>query len=253
MLDLIQRARPWQLGALLRKILRYHPEEHEVRGLKVWLDPSANVGYRLLQYGDLEPEMTAGIERILRPGDAFVDLGGNEGWFSLIASRVVGPKGRVLCVEPQARLWPIVEKNAQLNGFTQLELVPVAVGPAGKAEITLAPSVNTGASSMATRSRVNRTQEVDVRPLDDIVEGRGIREVRLLKVDIEGFELNALRSAGRLLKENRIRHILIEFHDAQLGALGQSRGEILTLLRESGYREVDVRTDIHHFTCEPPS
>ena len=250
MLDLIQRARPWQVGAALRALMRYGPEEHEVRGLKVWLDPSSNVGYRLLKYGDLEPDMTAGIERILRPGGCFVDLGGNEGWFSLIASKAVGRSGRVLCVEPQERLWPIVLRNAQLNDMPQMELVPVAVGTEAKAEITLAPSVNTGASSMAVKSRkplIHKRQEVIMRSLDAIVEDRGIRDVHLLKVDIEGYEYNALRSGAKLLREGRVHNVLIEFHDAQLAALGQSRADILALFKESGLREVDERGGIHHF------
>lgn len=250
MLDLIQNARPWQLGAALRSILRYGPEEHEVRGFRVWLDPASNVGYRLLRFGDLEPEMTSGIERILQPGDVFVDLGGNEGWFSLVAARAVGPTGRVVCVEPQERLWPVVLRNFAMNGFAQCELVPVAVGTEAKAEITLAPSVNTGASSMAVRAKkplVHKRQEVIMRTLDSIVDDRRIPRVHLLKVDIEGYELFALRSGERLLREGRISNVLIEFHDPQLHALGQSREEILSLLKETGYRHVEERTGIHHF------
>lgn len=249
-LDLIQNARPWQVGAMLRVLLRYKRDVHEVRGFRLWLDPSSNMGHRLLKGGDLEPPMTEGIQRILKPGDAFVDLGGNEGWFSLIAARAVGPTGRVLCVEPQERLWDVVRRNFELNGFTQCELVPVAAGPEGKGEITLAPSVNTGASSMTVQKRkplVHQRQEVVVRPLDAIVQERGIRDVHLLKIDIEGYELHALRSAERLLKERRIRNILMEFHDRELAELGQSRGEILSLLQQHGYRHVGELHGIHHF------
>jgi FkbM family methyltransferase len=251
-LDLIQRARPWQVGAAIRVLLRYRPDVHEVRGFRLWLDPSSNMGYRLLKDGDLESEMTEGIERILRPGGTFVDLGGNEGWYSLVAARAVGREGRVLCVEPQERLWPVVLRNFELNGFAQAELVPVAAGPEStEAEIALAPKVNTGASSMAVkggwRRLLRRHQKVLVRPLDAIVEERGLRDVDLVKIDIEGFEYHALRSGERLLKEKRIRNILMELHDAELAALGQSRDDVLRLLASHGYREVSRDTSIHHF------
>lgn len=252
-LEAIQRARPWQVGAAMRVLLRYRPDVHEVRGLRLWLDPSSNMGYRLLKVGDLESDMTDAIEATLREGDTFVDLGGNEGWYSLIAARKVGRAGRVLCVEPQERLWPVVLRNFALNHFSQCELVPVAVGTDDKhdAEIALAPRVNTGASSMAVkggwRRLLRRHQKVLVRPLDALAEERGLARIDVLKVDIEGYELHALRSAARLLKEQRIRHILMEYHDAELAAMGQSRGEIERLLATNGYREVAESGGIHHY------
>lgn len=255
-LDAIQRARPWQVGAAMRLLLRYRPDVHEVRGLRLWLDPSSNMGYRLLKTGDLESDMTEAIEATLRPGDTFVDLGGNEGWYSLVAAARVGKQGRVLCVEPQERLWPIVLRNFALNDFTQCQLVPVAVGAeqTEDAEIALAPRVNTGASSMAVkggwRRLLRRHQKVLVRPLDAIVEERGIARVHVLKIDIEGYEFFALRSATRLLKEKRIGHVLMEFHDAELAALGHHRDDILRLFREKGYREVSSTAGIHHYVAE---
>jgi FkbM family methyltransferase len=249
---MIHHARPWQVGAALRIALRYKNEEHEVRGLRMWLDPSSDAGYRLLRDGDLEGEMRVGLEQVLKPGDTFVDLGGNEGWYSLLAARLVGASGRVLCVEPQERLWPVILRNFTMNGFTQAELVPVAVGEAAtEGEIALAPRVNTGASSMALkggwRRALRKHQKVMVRPLDDIVLARGIERVDCLKVDIEGFELNALRSAPRLLRERRVRNVLMELHDEQLRALGQSREQVLGLLRDAGLRQVSDQGGVHHF------
>jgi FkbM family methyltransferase len=250
-LDLIHRARPWQVGAALRVLLRYRNGEHEVGGLKLWLDPSSNMGYRLLRYGDLEGDMSAAIERLLQPGESFVDLGANEGWYSLLAARRVGPSGRVLAVEPQERLWPILLRNFALNRFGQCSLVPVAVGTESDAEIALAPRVNTGASSMAVKGGWRRAlrshQRVLVRPLDDVVLDRGIERVDVLKIDIEGYELNALRSASRLLKERRVANVLMEFHDAELAALGQDRTQVETLLRDAGFHEVSRDGGIFHY------
>lgn len=254
-LDFIQKAQPWQVGAAFRKLLRYRSSEHDVRGFRLWLDPSSNMGYRLLKYGDLESDMTKGIEAILKPGDTFVDLGGNEGWYSLIAAKSVGPTGRVLCVEPQERLWPVILRNAHLNDYHQIELVPVAVGEDKEAEIALAPAVNTGASSMAVkggwRRMLRRHQRVLMRPLSAIVDDRRIAQVKLLKIDIEGYELNALRSGEKLLREKRFEHVLMEFHDAELQALGQSREEIFSLFKTHGYRHVGEVGGIHHFSVAP--
>lgn len=251
MLDYIHRARPWQVGALLRKVLRYEHTEHEVGGFKLWLDPSSNFGYRMLTDGFIEPAMTKAIQDLTPEGGTFVDLGGNEGWFSLIAGRKTGPKGHVVCIEPQERLWPVIMRNFALNHMGHCALAPVAVGPEGRATMTLAPYVNTGASSMVGKAKplIHRTQEVILRPLDDIVDEHGLDTVDVLKVDIEGFELNALRTAPRLLAEKRVKNVLIEFHEPQLRALGQSSDMIRALFAEHGYSHRDLPEDIHHFSA----
>lgn len=250
-LDLIHNARPWQVGAAFRVMLRYRNEEHEVQGLKLWLDPSSDMGYRLLRNNELEQPMREGIQQLLKSGDVFVDLGGNEGWYSLLAAQRVGKAGRVLSVEPQERLWPILLRNFALNGFPQCELVPVAVGTEKESEIALAPRVNTGASSMAVkggwRRLLRRHQRVLMRTLDDVVLERGIQRVDVLKVDIEGYELNALRSATRLLKERRITNILMEYHDTELKALGQDRTQVQALLTEAGFDLISDNGDIYHY------
>lgn len=249
LLHFIHRARPWQVGAALRKVMRYGPAEREVAGFRLWLDPSSNFGYRMLTDGFIEPQMTKPLLALLRPGDTFVDLGGNEGWFSLLAGRAVGRSGRALCVEPQERLWPVITRNFALNDLPQCTLVPFAVGKSGRAQITLAPGVNTGASSMAYKPKplLHRTQEVMMRSLDEIAELHGVERIDVLKIDIEGFEYNALDSARRLLREKRIRNILMEFHEPQLAALGQSSKMIFDLLRENGMEHVGEEGGVHHF------
>ena len=69
--------------------------------------------------------------------------------------------------------------------------------------------------------------------------------VKLMKVDIEGYELFALKGGENLLKENRIKNIIVEMHPIQLEKLGQSIGEIENLLTQYGYKNVDGV-----FTCE---
>src|SRR5687767_10821855 len=75
----------------------------------------------------------------LRPGDVFVDVGANIGFFSLLAARAVGPDGRVIAIEAVSELAAAVRANAALNGFTQIEVVEAAASDAaGEVELMLA-------------------------------------------------------------------------------------------------------------------
>lgn len=216
---------------------------------RLWLDPTSNFGYRVLQDGLIEPDMSAWVREILRPGDSFVDLGGNEGWFSLLGGRAVGRKGTVLCVEPQERLWPVILRNFALNDLPQCRLVPYACGPEGRGEIAITPAVNSGASGMTPHaSRLAKRQTVLLKSLDWMREAYDLDQVHLLKVDIEGYELNALRSGEKTLASGRVRNVLMELHEPELRSMGQSSQEVLDLLARHGYKLVKERGGIHHFT-----
>ena len=248
LVHMVQRARPWQVGAVLLKVLRYRHAEHVVGEWRLWLDPTSNFGYRMLQDGVIEPDMSAWVREILAPGDAFIDLGGNEGWFSLLGGRAVGRAGRVLCVEPQERLWPVILRNFALNDLPQCRLVPYACGPEGRGEIAITPAVNSGASGMTPHaSGLAARQTVLLKPLDWIREAHGLDAVHLLKVDIEGFELNALRSGEKSLASGKVLNILMELHEPELRSMGQSSQEVLDLLAKHGYKLVKERAGIHHF------
>jgi FkbM family methyltransferase len=145
----------------------------------------------------------------------------------------------VLAVEPQARLWPVILRNLQLNDCANVALLPFAVGESrSEFEMTLFPSTNTGATSLVggVRSRFASRQPVTVLPTCGLLEGQGVPVVDVLKVDVEGYELFALRGLGAWLDPRRVRHLLVELHPAQLRALGQSVDQLHALLEAAGYR-----------------
>jgi hypothetical protein len=107
--------RPAQIGAILKRILLIRRRLVTLRsGQRFLVDPVSVFGLSLISDGVYEPQLTGLVEQILRPGDVFVDVGGNEGYFSVVAAACVGD-GQIYCVEPQSRLLPIIAANSQLN------------------------------------------------------------------------------------------------------------------------------------------
>ena len=82
----------------------------------------------LLARGELEPHLRETMERLLRPGDVFVDVGSHVGFYSLLAGRLVGGRGRVIAIDPQPYNAQRVLLNAELNGFAHLETHVAAAG-----------------------------------------------------------------------------------------------------------------------------
>lgn len=232
----LTRMRPLELAVFMKWLLRVRRFETEVQGIKLWVDPASNFGKRVLGEGNYESELTGVFHQLLRPGQTFVDVGANEGWFSMLAAKSVGPGGRVLACEPQERLWPVITKNIAANRFCNCQLFPFALSDKpGRTEIALYPSLNTGSSHIGTgKRRWEKMQQVELVRLDAVLASLESRPVDLLKIDVEGYEHQVLLGAGQHLGTS-IRAIVVELHPPELRALGSSEEEVRALLASRGY------------------
>jgi FkbM family methyltransferase len=230
------KVRPIELALLLKFLLRIKRRTIKSGDVKMWVDPASNFGSRLLTEGAYEAELSDACRQLLAPGGVFFDVGSNEGWFGMVACKAVGEAGRVFAVEPQERLWSVIMKNAALNGFANFTLLPFGVSSHdGSGVMNLYPSLNSGSSGVASKKRrYERTQDMALLTLAKIIDQCGVDRIDLLKMDIEGLELQALRGAGQHLGST-IRKLIVEVHPALLSARGEDQEEVYKLLGSRGY------------------
>ena len=133
--------KPALFAAWLKRLLRIDRRVvSPPDGPRLWLDPASAFGYLVVRNGVYEPGLRRLVEGILRPGTNFVDVGANEGYFTLCAA-LVG--ANVHAIEPQTRLQPVLERNLALNPGTleRVRLHPVALSDREEAvELFLAPT-----------------------------------------------------------------------------------------------------------------
>jgi len=235
------RLHPCELSVVVKWLLRVRRSEYTLGKKRLWLDPASNLGVRLLAEGDFEPELGRCLQTLLQPGDVFLDIGANEGWFSICAAELIGPAGTVIAFEPQQRLWPVILKNLAINNVSNVSLLPYALGTLqGRQRLTLAPSTNNGASTLAAspRERLWPYQDVVIKRLDDVDVVARYPKIKFAKVDVEGFEVEVLRSAGELLASRRVRYWYVEVHPRHLKTLGSAASDITSILECFGYRRV---------------
>lgn len=238
----VYRARPAFLAALLKRVFCIQRKIVVTQdGLRLWLDPASHLGREILDTGTYEPLTAELIAALLRPGDAFVDVGANEGIFSVLASRCVRRGGRVLSIEPQSRLVEVLQRNFRENECQNVQLEQVALSNSeGKEVMSLSASTNTGASSLLVAPRFAAKDEVSTRTLDHVLERQELHRARLVKVDCEGAEAKVIEGARRALKKQFFQFLLIEFHPRLTGPSGPQ--SIDRTLRECGYELSQVRT-----------
>lgn len=235
----IRRLRPAPVGAALSRLCRLD-QRRLVRTTEgtFYVNPMSILGSQVVRGQAYEPETLAVMSDFLTSGSVFVDLGANEGYFSVVASRLVGPRGRVIAIEPQSRLQGVIQANLNANDCQNVTVVKAAVAARTQAvHLSLTSEMNTGATSLFPRTRYPLpTEQVQSFTLAELLKEGGIEHCDLMKVDIEGAEYDAFAGSSDVLKQGVIHHISVEVHDSILEKRKVSWGTIHEQIRSCGYR-----------------
>jgi FkbM family methyltransferase len=236
--EALMRVRPASLASTLKHVLRIQRRVVQTQAGRFYIDPVSNFGVGVQREGSYEPELSYAVRTLLREGDIFVDVGANEGFFSIVASKAVGPTGRVIAIEPQSRLQGVLARNIRENGALNVDVIQRVISDApGVATLSVSPDMNTGSSGLfrATRYRVP-TQDVLQTTLESLFDLLSLRSVRLMKMDIEGFEYEAVLGSPEVFRSGRIEYLALELHSTILSRRGKREKDIVDFMEECGYR-----------------
>ncbi len=224
-----------ELPAQRRTVMTRH-------GFAMSLDLRQLVDRAIYCQGEWEPLETALFAQVLRPGDRVADVGANVGWFSLHAARLVGPEGQVHCFEANRDTFALLQANLALNGCGQVAAHWLAVGEqTGHVRIAPREAGNAGADGVELARESD-----DAVPLVRLDQVLAETPLRLLKLDIEGWEAKALRGAEGLLRRAEAPDLVFEFTPEFLSAAGDDPRELVLWLEALGYRvQVVDKTGMH--------
>ncbi len=190
----------------------------------------------LLTTDEWDPIVEKALRACVSPGDTFLDVGANIGYFSLLASQLVGSEGRVVSFEPSARALSKLTAHLCLNRCSNVTVCSQAMGDAtGPEKLNWASSSNIGGSSIArgTPSQ-GYSEQIFIRTLDDVCKEMQLQP-SFIKLDVEGFELFALRGAERILKASH-PVVVCELTNQFLTDHSQSANDMLDFMAAIGYR-----------------
>jgi FkbM family methyltransferase len=158
---------------------------------------------------------------IPKEGDIVIDVGAHIGLYTLIAAKKVGPSGKVIAIEPDPENFKILKKNILLNKLSNVETLECAVYSTKEKLKLFLPELEEGRTIFNTvmqdRARTsNNFLEVEANTLDNILESINITEVNWIKIDVEGAELEVLKSAVNTLSSNKNITLVIEIHGIEI-------------------------------------
>jgi FkbM family methyltransferase len=218
-------------------------------GLNVYAYPGNEISRSVFVTGYYEPNEFFLLAQVFRPGMVFVDVGANMGLYTIFAARKIGDRGTVLAIEPSTREYGRLLKNVQANSLSNVRMVRKAVSDSlSDVDLLVAEDRWSGHNTLGafTYGTPLATKEtVRTERLDDIVLREGLSRVDVVKLDVEGSELLALKGAVGIL-ERFHPVLLLEVSDRALCHQGCNSAQIWDFCRQRGYQifAFDKRTGL---------
>jgi FkbM family methyltransferase len=220
-------------------------------GLRYMLFPSDAVYESFLNDGYYERAEQSFCADYVKPGMTVFDVGASHGFYTLLFAKLAGPE-LVHAFEPEEGNFSRLRVNLELNGYRGVHASQLAVvDEPGEVELNVYPPELYGWHTLGRPA-----MEVDGRPVGPVARQRvpgatldaycaenGIERIDLLKLDVEGAELEALAGADRLFRERRISCLLFEVSEAMVAGMSHEPGEILEFVRDLGLVVHEIGAD----------
>lgn len=160
------------------------------------------IGSALIHYGEFSELEWRLLQHYCRPGDVIVEVGANIGAHTVTLAKKVGPRGRIVAIEPQPIIFQTLCANLALNCLLNVETFNCGVGDNRRTLslpfIDYSVAGNFGAISLQNQSSASSTHRVRVERLDDLLSG--YTRVDLIKIDVEGMEEEVLNSGTQAIE-----------------------------------------------------
>jgi FkbM family methyltransferase len=264
---------PSALGALSRAYMRYAPiatgkpllwsrlidpyfawhhrrfAARTVFGMKMHGDSADIIGQYIYYFGLWEPDITAWIKRRLVPGDVFLDVGANIGYYSLLASHLVGPHGSVIAVEASPTTFRTLLDNIAINGLANVRALNLAASDhPGRLKLYRGSEHHSGLATVVKERGFELGTEIEAEvpaaPLNSILSVEEMRRLRIAKIDVEGAEAQVVAGMESLIEQGRPDlEIIIEIDPVLLERQGKSAEAALAPFLRAGYHAYVLTND----------
>ena len=236
----VNRVAPRGRGAIPRKLGRWVPEKKFYLSLEgnvqlVMSPGSLDVYCHLANRGQWEPHVLQTCEALLEKGDVFYDIGANVGYMAMSVGRRFDDTVSVIAFEPQPTLVSALQASADLNGFSNVRILDYMLS-SDEGDGNLYISSHSTHASALPREASTTPLKCRKTSIDRLVSSGEIAPPNVIKIDIEGGELDCFRGATETLKDYR-PHVVFE-SDENMERFGYSKESLLGIFESIGGYEL---------------
>ena len=176
-----------------------------------------------------EGDVSRFMLRIVKPGDVVADVGANIGFYTAVLALLVGEQGKVIAFEPSQENVDCIKDNLEINRLSNVSIRKVLIGNASGESAFFKYEAHDSGTSYAVKNIIEATPAWKQMPLHTLDEELAhLPNLKLVKIDIEGFEVAALKGAELTLKSGKVKYWIVEYVRQCL----ERNGESLQSLRD---------------------
>lgn len=212
------------------------------------------VGKFIYYFGVWEPNLTHWIAQRLAPGDGFIDVGANVGYYTLLASKLVGSSGTVVSIEALPAMFAALENNLKINNARNVRAVNRAAWDCNDM-LTIytrpddLPAQTTVMPAWAERYHFEGNLKVPAAALSTILTPEEFRAARIIKIDVEGAEWHVLSGLKQLMPSCREDlELMLEVTPTELAGEGRTFDDLLNMLAGYGFNAYQIE---NRYSLEP--
>lgn len=199
------------------------------------LNDKSCVDRNIKDFSVWEPESTSVIKKLVKPGNILLDIGANIGYYTVIASKIVGETGKVLSFEPTKHFFDVLQNTVEINKLKNVMLYDF-----GLSDENSESEISIGENSATIHWIKNDGIPLDIehialKRLDDIISSLDINKIDFIKIDVDGHEPAFLEGAWKTLEKYKPT-ILMEISHRHYRKAGYLAWDFYRKLREKGYR-----------------
>lgn len=227
-----------KIARFLSKILISSPKGittiETIYNFKMKIDPIEDNGIEraIYYFGTYEKGTLDVIGKMLTLGDTFVDIGANIGLMSLYASYAVGDSGKVISFEPNPKTHEMLKDNINLNNRQNIKPESFAISSETKdSKIYDRWDVNRGGASLIKHSESDQSYDIKEIVFSDYFSQTD--EIKLIKIDVEGYELEVLKGAKKFITESQNPPMMVvEFSSKRNNTFGEDTAPLYTFIKD---------------------
>ena len=197
-------------------------------------NPRKNViGQELFLKGLWELEVTRYISSRITPGMTILDVGADIGYYTLLFAKRVGRQGRVIAFEPIPAARATLEKNIRLNGYRNVSVLDYALYDINGSFVLEGP-LDVSRINPLKAGEGENDLTIETRIFDDCLKALAVDHIDLVKIDVEGAEMNVLEGMKTSLQKFHPA-LLVEVHPEHLGKFNKTTEDLMQFLDGMGY------------------
>lgn len=241
--DSYERTLAWPLSiarSAYRRISRVILNPDEVvlkqimnRGSRLLVFQNEDIGRRLIVMKKFEDDELDFCLKHVSSGDTCIDVGGNVGYYAIPFAKTTGPDGLVISIEPLYRNALVIRLAAELNGFRNVDVIQAAAVDVPQTITMHVPNSDSAYAHISNTTSISSDiQKIDGLTIDSIIQDRPTGRVAVLKVDVEGAEMMALKGASDLFSDpgRRPRLIMAELVPAYLARFNSTIEDVFEFM-----------------------